>query len=370
MSNPKDIQEKQHHSHAARFVALGMAIVAAAAAVFYFGYWVRTPQYAMHNLLDAVRARDIAYVDQHVDEEQFFSHLFEESLEFAFGAEEGDSDQQANPALKRYLTQSKELVIPILRQQVRNWIISGTPDNDLPVRLEAADMGRGTAMARTMATNLGLFRLQYRSLGKVEKKGDTALAELTFRDKQLDQDLPVTLQLRRKDGTWKVVSAANLAEYLEARQKAIRARLDTLNAPLKARIAKSVVVSTDEDKAPLFRVHDDPSAVTGASLEGEFTLSNIGDTDILSTSGTVEVKDASGTVRFRNGFESEGIPAGQSVRVRNVWPLDLYIPNQSILATKPDEKLTADMTIQYVIFKGGQSIGLLETLPDEAPPRR
>lgn len=363
-------QKEPRTSSASRLIALGLAAAVAVAAAFYFGYWVRTPQYAMRTLVDAVKAKDIAYVDQHVDKNQFFSRLFDESLEFSFGAQDSDSDQQANPALKRYLNQSKKLVVPILQQQARNWILSGRPDNTLPVRIEADDTGRGTAMAKAMAANLGLFRLQYRSLGKVEHNGETATAELTFHDGQLDQDLPVTLRLQREDGTWKVVSATNLPKYMKARQKAIRARLDKLNAPLKARIAQSVVVSTDEAQAPLFRVHDDPSVITGASLEGEFTLTNVGTVDILSISGTVEVKDSSGIVRFRNGFESEGIRAGQSVRVRNVWPLDLYILNQSILATKPDEKLSAVLTIQYVIFKGGQSIGLLETLPDDTAQKR
>jgi hypothetical protein len=45
------------------------------------------------------------------------------------------------------------------------------------------------------------------------------------------------------------------------------------------------------------------------------------------------------------------------------------VPNQSILATKSDEKLTAVMTIQYVIFKGGKSISLLESLPDDRMPK-
>lgn len=105
-------QKEPRTSSASRLIALGLAAAVAVAAAFYFGYWVRTPQYAMRTLVDAVKAKDIAYVDQHVDKNQFFSRLFDESLEFSFGAQDSDSDQQANPALKRYLNQSKSSSFP------------------------------------------------------------------------------------------------------------------------------------------------------------------------------------------------------------------------------------------------------------------
>ncbi|MEE3381769.1 MAG: hypothetical protein VZQ81_07660 [Succiniclasticum sp.] len=360
---------KRKTSHASRFIALGIAIIAAAAALFYFGYWTRTPQYTLHCLIDAIRAKDIAYVDQHADGDQIFSRLFDETIEFTFGAQDSDSVATANPALKRYLGQSKGLVVPVLEQQARNWIITGDPRNTLPIRIAVGDTGRGTAMARAMADRLGIFNLQYRSLGKVEQNDKAATAELTFHDRQLDEDLPVLVRMQEKDGVWKVVSFGNLEKYMKARQKAIKARLDKLNAPIREQIAESVIVETDGDKAPSFKVLDDPSPLTGSSLEGTFTLTNKGTQDILSVAGMVEVKDATGVTRFRNSFESQGIAAGQSVKVENEWPLDIYVPNQSILATKSDEKLTAVMTIQYVIFKGGKSISLLESLPDDRMPK-
>ena len=370
MPAPEDTAGKTRPtSHTSRFIALGIAIIAAAAALFYFAYWTRTPQYTLHCLIDAIRAKDIAYVDKHADGEQIFSRLFDETIEFTFGAQDSDSVATANPALKRYLGQSKGLVVPVLEQQARNWIISGNPDNTLPVRIAAGDTGRGTAMARAMADRLGLFQLQYRSLGKVEQNGKAATAELTFHDRQLDEDLPVLVRMQEKDGVWKVVSFGNLEKYMKERQKAINARLDKLNAPIKKEIAESVIVETGGNKAPSFKVHDNPSSLTGSSLEGTFFLTNKGTQDILSVAGLVEVKDATGMTRFRNSFESQGIAAGQSVQVENVWPLDIYVPNQSILATKSDEKLTAVMTIQYVIFKGGKSISLLESLPDDRMPK-
>ena len=63
-------QKEPRTSSASRLIALGLA--AAVAAAFYFGYWVRTPQYAMRTLVDAVKAKDIAYVDQHVDKTSSF----------------------------------------------------------------------------------------------------------------------------------------------------------------------------------------------------------------------------------------------------------------------------------------------------------
>lgn len=123
-------------------------------------------------------------------------------------------------------------------------------------------------------------------------------------------------------------------------------------------------MENDDRELPQFKVVDVPGLPPSAQLSGDFTITNRGSQDIVSLSGVFAVKDSSDTVRFRNSFEAGNIPAGKSVRIHNQWPLDMYVPSQSILATKPDEPLAAVMKIEYVIFKDGTSLSLQDTLPE------
>lgn len=64
-------QKEPRTSSASRLIALGLAAAVAVAAAFYFVLGADA-QYAMRTLVDAVKAKDIAYVDQHVDKTSSF----------------------------------------------------------------------------------------------------------------------------------------------------------------------------------------------------------------------------------------------------------------------------------------------------------
>lgn len=140
-----------------------------------------------------------------------------------------------------------------------------------------------------------------------------------------------------------------------------------MNRPLAEKISAAVIAEETGAKSPIFRVRNLPGIPPAAQLEGTFTLTNRGTKDIVSVSGSIAVKDSSNIIRYRNSFEAGAVPAGQSVQVYNTWPLDMYVANQSILAARPEEPLTGALTIEYVIFKDGNSLTLLDTLPEAAP---
>ena len=53
---------------------LGFLIVAVlAAGAFYFGYWVKTPQYTLNLIANAVVNHDTAAFEKHVDLDNLFS---------------------------------------------------------------------------------------------------------------------------------------------------------------------------------------------------------------------------------------------------------------------------------------------------------
>lgn len=341
----------------------GLAIAITAACAFYYGYYTRTPQYMLKQLIQTAAVRDVAFYDAHFDSDKLFTRLFDESIEWEFVLRGSDSARQPDSQLKQYFASVREQVLPIMKQQSRNAILAGKWNNDLPVNDVSG--GRGLQIAATLASHLGICNLSFQSLGEVTSiDAQRATATLTVFDRQLKQELPLQLHLEKTDAGWKVTHVDKLELYLSARKKAVQQKLDELNKPVTEKIAAAVTVENDDRELPQFKVVDVPGLPPSAQLSGDFTITNRGSQDIVSLSGVFAVKDSSDTVRFRNSFEAGNIPAGKSVRIHNQWPLDMYVPSQSILATKPDEPLAAVMKIEYVIFKDGTSLSLQDTLPE------
>lgn len=344
-------------------LAGGAAIAAAAAAAFYYGYFIRTPQYMLRQLTAAVQNKDVDYYDKHIDSGRLFGRLFDESAEWEFGVQSSDSDKQADPQMKKFFAGVRGIVVPVLEQQARNAVIAGKWSNDLPV--SDPSLGRGLQIAGGVSARLGLPALTFRTWKDIRKISDTkAVTQAVVFDTQLEQELPLQLQLENTPDGWKITHANNLDHYLTARQKARQIKLDKLNGPLAEKIRAAVIIEDTGEKKAVFRVQRLPGMPPAAQLEGTFTLTNRGGQDIVSVSGRMSVKDSAHIVRYRNSFEADEIPAGRSVQVHNIWPLDMYVPNQSILAAKSEEPLTGVFTIEYVMFKDGSSICLSDSLPE------
>ncbi len=351
-------------------VLLGALILLAAALLgFYFGYWIRTPKYALGQLQEAINRHDTPYVEAHIDTDRLFGKIFDETIAWEFGPRDGSGQSRMNPALEEYMHSIRPVVVPVFTGQARHFIVTGRLDNDGPVDEDTSE--RGYHLAREMAYKIGMPNLSFSSLKEVEADGDVAIATLTVHDRQLDADLPLKLRMERKNGEWVVTETTDFPSYLKARRKAILERLDKLNAPLREKIAKAVRIEEKGDKAPVFSIREIEGSPNLSELEAVFTLSNIGDKEIISLSGTLSVADPSGIERFAESFEANSIRPGQSVTVHNAWPLSPYIPDQSILAGRTGANLKGVFHIQYVIFSDGSSITLMDTLPeDEGAERR
>lgn len=80
----------------------GLAIAITAACAFYYGYYTRTPQYMLKQLIQTAAVRDVAFYDAHFDSDKLFTRLFDESIEWEFGLRGSDSARQPDSQLKQY----------------------------------------------------------------------------------------------------------------------------------------------------------------------------------------------------------------------------------------------------------------------------
>ena len=201
---------------------LGFIIVAVlAAGAFYFGYWVKTPQYTLNLIANAVVNHDTAAFEKHVDLDNLFSQLFDDAIAAEFHLQAAPT----NPFLQNQIMGIKSSIVPVFAGMAKNFVQSGTINNVLDAAGD--NSGRGGQLAEGMAVKLGVPYMVYKNITGVTKNGDNeAVVSLSIEDKQTGKALPVRLKMvRLGDGTWQIKQVANVQEYLEARQAAIAAKL-------------------------------------------------------------------------------------------------------------------------------------------------
>jgi flagellar basal body-associated protein FliL len=339
---------------------VGFVIVAAiAAGAFYFGYWVKTPQYSLNVISNAVVNHDEETFAKHVDLDNLFSQLFDDCIAVQFHLDSTPS----NNFLQRQVASIKNTVIPVFADMTKQVVKSGT----ITAAINSADSsaGPGGQLAEGMAVKLGIPYMIYKNVGEVVKTSDDeALVTLNIEDKQTGKSLPVKLRMTRlPDGSWQIKNIANVKEYLELRDAAIAAKLAELNKPLKDKIDAAVKVITTGAAAPKLSAQNLVEGLPVAGIGADFSVQNIGTKDILSVSGTIILKDASGTPRFEDGFEVGNIAAGKTIKAQNAWALNPFSSDQQQLAKEKPQNIQATFEITSVIFKDNTSITLMDRLP-------
>ena len=339
---------------------VGLLIVAVlAAGAFYFGYWVKTPQYTLNLIANAVVNHDTAAFEKHVDLDNLFSQLFDDAIAAEFHLQAAPT----NPFLQNQIIGIKSTIVPVFTGMAKNFVQSGTIGNALDAA--GSNSGRGGQLAEGMAVKLGLPYMVYRNITGVTKNGDNeAIVSLNIEDKQTGKALPVRFKMiRLEDGTWQIKQVANVKEYLEARQAAIAEKLAELNKPLQDKIDAAVKIVASGAQAPRFTFLSLVEGLPVAGIGADFALTNLGTKDILSVSGSVTIKDAAGTARFTDGFEVGGIPAGKTVSAHNSWTLNPFVEDQQQLAANTKQQISGSFAITSVIFKDNTSLTLMDRLP-------
>ena len=337
---------------------LGLIIILLAACAFYFGYWIRTPQYALNVISKALSQHDAETFSQYVDLDNLYDKLFDDS----FTAEVKPNKERANAALLTHLTAIKRLVVPVFTAATLNYVKTGNAE--LTGSTANDPTGRGVQLAMGMVLKLGLTNLEFKSFDGLNKNGSVATAKITIYDRQLEKELPLLLKMQAgPDGHWKLVSLDDIPAYLKLRQTALDAKLKELNKPKAAKIATIARILDGKD-APQFQVLVVRQPNLTYALKAFFSLVNLSSKDIASVSGIMKIYDKENVQRFATSFEAGHIAAGKLLYTSNTWELNPYIADQQILRRIKMAEVKAVFEITSIIFSDRTSITLQDRLPD------
>jgi len=337
---------------------ISLMILILAAAAFYFGYWIRTPQYALQTVASSIQNHDTAKFSRYVDLDNLYDKLFDDCL----AAEVKPNKERTNAALLTHLAAIKRLVVPVFKAATVNYVKTGNAE--LTAGQADDPTGRGAQLAMGMAWKLGLANIEFKRLEGITRSGQEAVANLTVYDRQLDKDFPVHLRMRpNQDHYWQIVAVDDIPDYLKQRQEVLDVKLKELNGPKAAKIASIVRLLEDRD-APQMQLLVVRQPTLSYALKMVFTLVNTSPKDIASVSGIMRIYDKENTVRFVTSFEAGKIAAGKQLRTSNTWELNPYLADQQMLSRAKVSGLKASFEITSVIFADKSSISLQDRLPE------
>ena len=151
-----------------RYLLLFAVIAIAATVVWYFAYWVKTPQYSLGLIGTAVQKHDFAAFEKHVDMGTLYSSAYDDVVVASFG-----NERLSSPILAALVQNIKGVAVPILIDQTRQYINGGAMEEADPSDADSPMMyclvwsiRIGTATPLIFCTNAARIGLDRRSLPK------------------------------------------------------------------------------------------------------------------------------------------------------------------------------------------------------------
>ncbi len=177
-----------------------LLLVALGIGAFYYGYYVKTPKYAVQEALDAARASDLTGFEQRVDLQHVVEHGFDNL--FAEKANKGESITTS------IIYAMRPVFVQTITQSIREHIspASVLPENPLSTEEKI--------------TPLHESNYEVRSIGTGEVNDNEAEIILHIRDRETDTYLDVKLGMwRDSTGYWRVRQINNINEVYETMRR-------------------------------------------------------------------------------------------------------------------------------------------------------
>lgn len=337
-----------------KIIAL-LAAVAVLASGWYFFYWLKSPQYSIGIIADAVRQHDLKTFEKHVDMDALYGKAYDDIVAVTFG-----QDKDANPIIVAIVKGIKGLAVPLLSTETRNYVRTGKMDNEPAAGSKAPANGGDAEIVDNIKERTGFRDLRYDGVEKTEINGGGALVSIKLHDKKLSADFIVTLKMQElDDGTWRLTEIANLQEFMLLREAAVNQKLAELNKPIAAEINQKVGVSQK-----LLRNTSVHYSKVISLLETELELENRAGKNIAYIAGTLELFDDNGTAFCSGSFASNAmLNAGAKKLYKFDWELNPYVSEDAQVINSDLNRIKWQATLTNVAFDDGTSLDYLTSLP-------
>jgi hypothetical protein len=212
----KKIYERQHQQKR-DFLTFGLliaAILCVSTAAWYFLFHIRTPEYALGAIQDAIEKKDAAKLDKYINLPLLTSKAYDDLTRDLFAYDPSLTPQTKIMFEKFYIVikpQITEGTADTIKERVTagSWP-SPSGSNILKGRQLGIDYER-------FLENTQLRNTELVSIGNVKRDGRSADASITVRDTYTQTEFKLSLDMEQADdGHWQVAYIRNYREYLDA----------------------------------------------------------------------------------------------------------------------------------------------------------
>lgn len=348
---------------------LFLSLLAAAALVggtcFYLLYFIKSPAYAVKEVVQAVREHDVERFQRHVDVPVVIDKSFDDII-IAESTINNDS-VASNPFALGILHMLKPAVVNLLTEEALKEV-GRKPEAAAADKEEPRDPVTD-AMKDNLKRKIFYDKLRIKDFSLAQDNGDAASVNLVVRNSELNKDFTLILSMQKnKDEIWQIREISNLADVIIEMEAAHKAHLAELNASALERIDK--VLSITEAQVKLSKEDAAAAGKTALSRKNEaivpeehgpqYTLTtkaavynNSGKTinrihyDVLLLD-----KDKQTVYNYPGNFNGRIAPqTGRQLQTKK-W-LNLLIPADKQLIQLKVSELTVKLQPSYISFDDG-----------------
>lgn len=342
-----------------KYLLLFAVIAIAATVVWYFAYWVKTPQYSLGLIGTAVQKHDFAAFEKHVDMETLYSSAYDDVVVASFG-----NERLSSPILAALVQNIKGVAVPILIDQTRQYVNGGAMEEADPSDADSPMLqNNGTDIVNNLKNKTGVNSMQYQGVEKIQKNGSVAVVTIKVFDSELDKHFLVELAMQQlTDDTWQITKINNLKTLINERDQALQNKLSELNTPVQKQIDDAVAVSPQK----IF-ITSAPYSGVIRLLEADIQLTNNAMRELQYFTGVLELYNADNELFYSGNFaSSKDLAAKQTAVYKFNWELNPFLTDDAKVMNSDFSKVTWKASLSSLSFADGSTIELLTQLPVKA----
>ena len=199
-------------------VLVAAIVVFGGGALWYYGYYTKTPEYAVRMIEEATASHDVAKFERYVDVRKITETASDEFLEGVMDADRTMSDE-ARSAVSNFAQLFKASVSKSFEDAIRNYVQTGEWGNTGPD-------------AQLILDKAGLYQAEPRGASGLEENADDGTTTLGLRiyQKEAADEFTVKIRLAKaENGIWRADKIINFREFIafvmKARKEQVRSYL-------------------------------------------------------------------------------------------------------------------------------------------------
>lgn len=277
----------------ARFAKKQLLMVAAMltlllGSVAWYVNWIHSPEYSLHQAIEAVRKRDVAKFQKYVEMDTVTSSLFDQAVEIYFAKNTDPNTSWANGIAQGFILMIKPQIIGKFKQSILEGIADGKINGD-SISTEGSPFEKLKEM-RISTEDSESLPFHFVNIAYSKKEGKKAIVgNRIFLERYNSDDFILDVSMYEMDGYWQVndIDAKGFYNQIDVQETKM---ITEKNRAILYRLAKSLQFKS------AIQVKRGSNDGWGFSkvVRASFPIKNISNKEIDSYSIAVTVTDATG----------------------------------------------------------------------------